>query len=88
MKTRFKPGQSAMPSVPEASAVPAPITDWAMFLLAGFYGIGGDKAVSDGALAQFMKSPDYQFALKGGSEALDNSLVAPSMEDPNNMRFA
>lgn len=45
-------------------------------LLAGFYGVGGDKAVSDGALAQFMKSPDYQFALKGGTEALDNSAAA------------
>ncbi len=45
-------------------------------LLAGFYGTGGNGAVSDGALSQFMKSPDYQFALKGGSEALDNSAAA------------
>lgn len=45
-------------------------------LLAGALGIGGDKSASDNALAQFYKSPDYQFALKGGSDALDNSAAA------------
>lgn len=46
-------------------------------LLGSFYGIGGgDPAVGANALERFRQSPDYQFALKGGGEALDNSLAA------------
>ena len=45
-------------------------------LLASFYGLNGNTALSDSVLARFQQSPDYQFALKGGSEALDNSAAA------------
>jgi len=45
-------------------------------LLQAFYGIGGDPALGQSALARFQQSPDYQFALKGGSDALDNSAAA------------
>lgn len=46
-------------------------------LLASFYGLNGaDPALGDSALARFRQSPDYQFALKGGSDALDNSAAA------------
>lgn len=45
-------------------------------LLQSFYGIGGDPALGQSALARFQQSPDYQFALKGGTEALDNSAAA------------
>lgn len=45
-------------------------------LLQSFYGIGGDPALGQSALARFQQSPDYQFALKGGSDALDNSAAA------------
>lgn len=45
-------------------------------LLQSFYGIGGDPALGQSALTAFQKSPDYQFALKGGTEALDNSAAA------------
>jgi hypothetical protein len=45
-------------------------------LLASAYGLNGGNPLNGGALAQFMNSPDYQFALKGGSEALDNSAAA------------
>lgn len=45
-------------------------------LLSSFYGLGGDPALGQGALARFQQSPDYQFALRGGSEALDNSAAA------------
>lgn len=45
-------------------------------LLQSFYGIGGDQALGQNALARFQQSPDYQFALKGGSDALDNSAAA------------
>lgn len=45
-------------------------------LLQSFYGLGGDQALGQSALARFMQSPDYQFALKGGSDALDNSAAA------------
>lgn len=45
-------------------------------LLSSFYGLGGDPAVGASALERFRQSPDYQFALKGGSDALDNSLAA------------
>jgi hypothetical protein len=45
-------------------------------LLQSFYGLGGDPALGASALERFSQSPDYQFALKGGSEALDNSAAA------------
>jgi hypothetical protein len=45
-------------------------------LLASAYGLNGNPALSQGALEQFQKSPDYQFALKGGSDALDNSAAS------------
>jgi hypothetical protein len=45
-------------------------------LLKSFYGLGGDQALGAGALERFYQSPDYQFALKGGSDALNNSLAA------------
>lgn len=45
-------------------------------LLGSFYGLNGDQALGDSALARFRQSPDYQFALKGGSDALDNSAAA------------
>lgn len=46
-------------------------------LLSSFYGTNGtDPALGQGALAAFQKSPDYQFALKGGSDALDNSAAS------------
>lgn len=44
-------------------------------LLQSFYGIGG-QPLNQTALDAFYKSPDYQFALKGGSDALDNSAAA------------
>lgn len=56
-------------------------------LLSSFYGLGGDKALGQGALDQFYNSPDYQFALKGGSQALDNSAAAKGgMIGGNQMR--
>lgn len=46
-------------------------------LLASFYGLNGsDPALGQNALAAFAKSPDYQFALKEGIGALDNSAAA------------
>lgn len=46
-------------------------------LLASFYGLNGaDPALGENALAAFAKSPDYQFALKEGIGALDNSAAA------------
>jgi hypothetical protein len=45
-------------------------------LLQSFYGLGGDPALGQSALARFQQSPDYTFALKGGSDALDNSAAA------------
>lgn len=45
-------------------------------MLASAYGLNGGNPLNGGALAQFMNSPDYQFALKGGSDALDNSAAA------------
>lgn len=45
-------------------------------LLQSFYGIGGDPALGTSALSRFQQSPDYQFALKGGSDALDNSAAS------------
>src|SRR5450631_2876055 len=46
-------------------------------LLGSFYGTNGsDPALGQNALQAFQNSPDYQFALKGGSAALDNSAAA------------
>lgn len=45
-------------------------------LLASFYGLNGQAPLNEGALQSFYNSPDYKFALKGGSEALDNSAAA------------
>lgn len=46
-------------------------------LLSSFYGLGGaDQALGNAVLARFQQSPDYQFALRGGTEALDNSASA------------
>src|ERR1035437_1660218 len=46
-------------------------------LLSSFYGTNGtDPALGQNALARFQQSPDYQFALKGGSDALDNSAAS------------
>lgn len=45
-------------------------------LLGAFYGLNGNQALSENALAAFAKSPDYQFALKEGISALDNSAAA------------
>lgn len=44
--------------------------------LASAYGLNGAPPLSEGALQGFYNSPDYKFALKGGSEALDNSAAA------------
>ncbi len=57
-------------------------------LLGSFYGINGsDPALGRNALEAFQKSPDYQFALKGGSDALDNSAAAKGgMIGGNQMR--
>lgn len=54
-------------------------------ILAG--ALGGDPAASESALKTFYNSPDYQFALKGGSDALDNSAAAKGgMIGGNQMR--
>jgi hypothetical protein len=45
-------------------------------LLAEAYGLKGKTALGQSSLAAFQNSPDYQWALKGGSEALDNSAAA------------
>ncbi|HDA7126305.1 TPA: hypothetical protein O5T86_001309 [Staphylococcus aureus] len=45
-------------------------------LLQSFYGLNGDQALGQSALERFYQSPDYTFALKGGSDALDNSAAA------------
>jgi hypothetical protein len=46
-------------------------------LLSSFYGLNGsDPALGQNALAAFKNSPDYQFALKEGIGALDNSAAA------------
>lgn len=44
--------------------------------LASAYGLNGAPPLSDSTLQGFYNSPDYKFALKGGSEALDNSAAA------------
>lgn len=45
-------------------------------LLAEAYGLSGKTALGQSSLEAFRNSPDYQWALKGGSEALDNSAAA------------
>lgn len=45
-------------------------------LLSNFYGLNGGNPADTGAMNKFFNSPDYQFALKGGSDALDNSAAA------------
>lgn len=45
-------------------------------LLSSFYGLNGDTALGENALAAFARSPDYQFALKEGIGALDNSAAS------------
>jgi hypothetical protein len=46
-------------------------------LLSSFYGLNGsDPALGDSALAAFARSPDYQFAMKEGIGALDNSAAS------------
>lgn len=45
-------------------------------LLASFYGLRGDPALSQNALDRFYQSPDFKFNLKAGGEALDNSAAA------------
>lgn len=45
-------------------------------LLASFYGLNGAAPLNDNVLQSFYNSPDFKFALKGGSEALDNSAAA------------
>jgi len=45
-------------------------------LLASFYGLNGAASLNDNVLQSFYNSPDSKFALKGGSDALDNSAAA------------
>lgn len=45
-------------------------------VLASAYGLGGDPALGQSTLERFRQSPDYQFALRGGSDALDNSAAS------------
>lgn len=45
-------------------------------LLASAYGTNGNAPLGANTLAAFQSSPDYQFALKGGSDALDNSAAS------------
>jgi hypothetical protein len=46
-------------------------------LLSSFYGLdGSNTALGDSALASFARSPDYQFAMKEGIGALDNSAAS------------
>jgi hypothetical protein len=46
-------------------------------VLASAYGLNGtDPALGKSTMEQFQQSPDYQFALRGGSEALDNSAAS------------
>lgn len=45
-------------------------------VLSNFYGLNGGNPADTGAMGKFFNSPDYQFALKGGSDALDNSAAA------------
>lgn len=46
-------------------------------LLQSFYGLNGtDPALGQSSLAAFQQSPDYQFALNGGTAALDNSAAS------------
>ncbi len=45
-------------------------------LLKSFLGLGGDPNAAKTALESFYQSPDFQFNLKGGMDALNNSLAA------------
>lgn len=45
-------------------------------LLASAYGLNGQPALGPNTLQAFQNSPDYTFALKGGSDALDNSAAS------------
>lgn len=46
-------------------------------LLNSFYGINGaDPTSGQNALDRYRQSPDYKFALQGGTDALDNSAAA------------
>jgi hypothetical protein len=45
-------------------------------LLGSFLGLNGAAPLNDNVLQSFYNSPDFKFALKGGSEALDNSAAA------------
>jgi hypothetical protein len=57
-------------------------------LLSSFYGLNGSNpALGESALAAFAKSPDYQFAMKEGIGALDNSAASKgSLMSGNQMR--
>lgn len=56
-------------------------------LLGSFYGLNGNQALGADALSRFEASPDYQFALKGGVSALDNSAAAKGgLKSGNQMR--
>jgi hypothetical protein len=45
-------------------------------LLASMYGLNGDQALGQNALARFAESPDYKFAFQQGQGALENSAAA------------
>jgi hypothetical protein len=76
---RHRRRQFSAKSSPATRPTPIPFISagtGATNLLKSFYGLGGDQALGAGALERFYQSPDYQFALKGGSDALNNSLAA------------
>lgn len=45
-------------------------------LLASMYGLNGDQALGQNALARFAQSPDYKFAFDQGQMGLENSAAA------------
>lgn len=45
-------------------------------VLGSAMGVNGNPALGQSSLQAFMNSPDYLFALKGGSDALDNSAAS------------
>ena len=45
-------------------------------LLSSFYGLNGDPALGNNALARFAESPDYKFAFSEGMRGLENSAAA------------
>lgn len=45
-------------------------------LLASMYGLNGDQALGENALARFAESPDYKFAFQQGQAGLENSAAA------------